>query len=614
MSWPASLFSALLTGLLAMFVSGLVAALAVDWYQISSREGGSGYFVIAMSILGLGAGLVLGLIVARTVSGSANPGFLRATGISLGMVAALGAVAAGVARALADVPPEIDGETLMLQVEVRWPESQTTAPVAVGRDEPSLGLHSIPRLSHTVRVSERGPLWLEDAHLVDGRWVAPGAVRVFTSRGTRMLTVELGGEKSQGFALPLRAFPRLQDTTWSEWLPNFRPGVTVPPDLVRYRFRVQRVSQPIRSQTIGPFEVLTRTGYFYQESVDSANRFAASASFSFRYNGQPLPIEGPGTDDGGTEERFEQVSEVALIAGERTAFLLRADSPNAFGVCFLLSDSGGAPRLQFVGVSGEGIDGQLLTSDTARFRAAAGRTKLRGRIDRVSQSQPGLYRIGNTVVDTRRLTLHHFHPDTGHYDVPSVPPLGLSPDERSFVTWVSANEVSPPPMLRVIDFVGDTSYTLPVDPTRMRWAKFESLDPAWLLHHFEWQRQGGVDRLVERPHFVPLPYRGEFSASTGYQSYRWEKGSAALRGVLLEFLAREFHATQGEADAADYEIPVTIGSDTLKVGFSTDFGYVMVSSDGPHPGDSTLVERIGTGFDAVLARGTYDSLFTTGNP
>ncbi len=613
MSWPVSLFSALLTGLLAMFVSGLVAALAVDWYQISGREGGSGYFVIAMSILGLGAGLVVGLVVARVVSGGAHPGFLRATGISFGMVAALGAVGAGLARALADVPPEIQGESLMLQVEVRWPERQATAPVAAGRDEPSLGLHSIPRLSHTVRASERGPLWLEDAQLVDGRWVAPGAVRVFTSRGRRMLTVELGGEKSQGFALPLRAFPRVEDTTWSDWLPNFRPGVTVPSDLVSYRFRVQRVSQPIRRQTIGSFEVLTRTGYFYQESVDSANRFAASAAFSFRYNGQPLPIEGPTADDGGTEERFEQVTEVALIGGERPAFLLRADSPSASGACFLLSDSGGAPRLQLVDAGGSSVEGQLLTNDTARFRAATAHTRLRGRIDRVSHSQPGLYRIGNTVVDTRRLMLHHFHPDTGYYDVPSVPPLGLSPDERSFVTWASANEVSPPPMLRVIDFVGDTSYTLPVDPTRMRWATFESLDPAWLLHHFTWQRQGGVDRLVERPHFVPLPYRGEFSANSSYQSYRWEKGTAALRGVLLEFLDREFHAVAGPADAADYEIPVTIGSDTLKVGFSTDFGYVMVSSDGPHPADSTLVQRIGTGFDAVLAGGRYDSLFTIGD-
>lgn len=45
MSWPASIFNALLTGLLGVFVSGFIAAMAVDWYHISGREGGAGYFV-----------------------------------------------------------------------------------------------------------------------------------------------------------------------------------------------------------------------------------------------------------------------------------------------------------------------------------------------------------------------------------------------------------------------------------------------------------------------------------------------------------------------------------------------------------------------------------------
>ncbi|HEU5154183.1 MAG TPA: hypothetical protein VFU03_05610 [Gemmatimonadales bacterium] len=56
MSWLASIFSALLTALLALFVGGFIAALAVDWYHISGREGESGYFVVGIAILSVGAG------------------------------------------------------------------------------------------------------------------------------------------------------------------------------------------------------------------------------------------------------------------------------------------------------------------------------------------------------------------------------------------------------------------------------------------------------------------------------------------------------------------------------------------------------------------------------
>jgi len=39
MSWFTSIFIALLTGIVGAAASGYVAALAVDWYRISSREG-----------------------------------------------------------------------------------------------------------------------------------------------------------------------------------------------------------------------------------------------------------------------------------------------------------------------------------------------------------------------------------------------------------------------------------------------------------------------------------------------------------------------------------------------------------------------------------------------
>ncbi|MEO8636729.1 MAG: hypothetical protein ABI587_15750 [Gemmatimonadales bacterium] len=611
MSWPTSIFSALLTGLLGLFVSGFIAALAVDWYHISSREGGSGYFVIALSILGFGGGLIIGLVIARLVAAGAHPGFVRALATSIGVVAGLGVVIGGVARALADVPPEIDGETMLLQVEVRWPEGQREPPVVVGSDEASVRLHSIPRFSHSVRASESGPLWMEDARQVDGRWVIPGAVRVFTSRGKRMLTPDIGDTNRQGFEVPLPGFPNRRNLEWSGWLPTFRPGVKVPPNLLSFRFRAQKVSSPIRTETIGPFEVQTMAYYFSREEQDGRSVFVGSSTFGLSYHGQPLPIVGSTSAIGDATEQFERIDDIAQIGGPRPAFLIHVDVPASSGYCYLVTEDGERARIEYVAETSNGMKGQVLTADNVLFHAAEKWKPVRGRIDRVSYAHPGIYRIGHAVVDTRIDTVRQFSADSEYYDISSVPPLGLSPDERSFVTYGSSSRTEPPPVLLVTDVVADTTYTLPIDPARMRYAKFETLDPAWLDHHFEWQRgHDGVDRLAERKRFVPIPYRGELSVeSAGYQSYQWEKASKALRGVLLDFLVREFKAEREPADSDAYEIPVKIGGLTINVAHSGDFGYLLVSTDRGSPVDTTLVARIGERFDAVLATGKYDTLF-----
>ncbi|HSE45092.1 MAG TPA: hypothetical protein VLA89_07155 [Gemmatimonadales bacterium] len=612
MSWPASIFSALLTGLLALFVGGFIAAMAVDWYHISGREGESGYFVAAIALLSFGAGLVIGLITARMVAAGAQPGFLKALGISLGLVIGIGALSLGLTRALADVPPEIDGEPLLLAVEVRWPAGQE-APTVEGKDEASIGLHSIPYFSHTVRASEYGPLWMEDAHQVDRRWVVPGAVNVFTSRGTRMLTVNTGGKNTPGFEVRLPAFPRKKNLEWSGWEPDFLPGVKVPPDLVSFRYRVQKVSSPIRTESLGPFEVMTIASWFHQEQLEGRTVNAANASFALRYRGQPLVIEGKTSATGDSSERFDLIDDVALLAGPRPAFLIHVDIPTGAGYCYLVAEEEGRVRIDFVSAASRGTRGPVLTSDPALFRAAAKWQTVNGRIDRISYSHPGLYRIGFAVVDTRALVVRHFSADSTVYDIPAVPPLGLSPDERSFVTYTYLNDSQPPhPMLLVTDAVANRTYTLPIDPARMRYAKFEALDPAWLDHHFEWMRGAdGVDRLVERRHFVPLPYKGELSVeSDGYRTYRLEKGSEALREALVDLLVRDFKAERQPAESGAYQVPVTVEGTRVNVAFSSEFGYVMLSTDRGTPADTTLIARLGERVDAALATGKYDSLFT----
>ena len=68
MNWLVSLVIALLTGALGLFVAGGIAALCVSWYRISGFEGGSGYFTVAIAIMGGCTGFFIGLIASRFFS------------------------------------------------------------------------------------------------------------------------------------------------------------------------------------------------------------------------------------------------------------------------------------------------------------------------------------------------------------------------------------------------------------------------------------------------------------------------------------------------------------------------------------------------------------------
>ena len=239
MSWLASLFVALLTGVLGIVCSGLVAIGAVDWYRIPAREGQSGYFVIFFGLLGGIAGLIIGIVSARIVGTTAPPGFFKGLGLAWGIVVAIAGGAALVSWNLADIPPKIADELLDLAVEIRLPVGETNPASLTGDSYLTLG--SVNPLNGVQRKSEQGKLEVSQAKLVDGRWVIPGSVGLFTTRGKPSITIELGGKSRGGFMVPMPARPRRTQDEWSEWLPRGRPGGEPWPDTESsFRFRVQR--------------------------------------------------------------------------------------------------------------------------------------------------------------------------------------------------------------------------------------------------------------------------------------------------------------------------------------------------------------------------------------
>lgn len=590
MGWIASLGVALLVGALALFGAGTVASLAVDWYQVSSFEGGAGFFVVAMALFGAIGGAILGLVVSRIEARQSRPRFVRALGASVGaLLVILGAIAGG-AWMLADIPPQIDGDELFLQAEIRWPASGTPAPNALD-GVPYLRLGALS--GSVVRRLEDGPLFIDDARQEDGRWILPGVVPIFTTRGGRLLDFGAGDRTIAGFVVPLPRRPGDAQRSWSAWLPAAKPGEPALPDQFTYRFKVLRRSEAVRSETIGPFEIDTVAAYFNR--VGDSNRMAAQATFRVRYRGQPIA-------------EMATANTVTVIGGAQPALLVTVAAPNEGPPCALLVDDEGRVRVQRLQGCAEPMTPRPLTNDRARFTSAASATRVPGWLDRTSLAEPGLYQIDALVLDTRTLTAASFlFPNDDRPDS-SLPPLDLSPDEQSFAWWAQSPEEQP--RLGVTNWQTNYSYILPIDRARMRYASESMLDPAWVRHHFAWTHDAnGIDVLAERPDFTPLPYRGEVELGKpgDYQSYRLSPGGEPLRDALVDVLVADLGAER-LPDPYEFARQVRLTGKTVNISVLGTPSYVSVSLQGVD-GDPELMTRIAASLDAVLATGRYDALF-----
>ena len=596
MGWIASLGVAALTGVATLFGAGTVASLVVDWYNVSSFEGGSGFFVVGMALIGGLAGVVIGLVAARVIAARPAPTFVKALGAALATVAAALAVIAATSWIFADIAPRIEGEELHLITEIRWPPGAGLPHSSPPSPSPATGVPYL-RLGalqgRTVRRFEGGIVFIEDARQEDGRWIVPGAVPVFTRRGARLIDFGLDGKSLAAFDVPLPRYPGKAELQWSEWLPN-EGSAPAAPERFTYRFKVIRKSEPVRTESIGPFEVDTVADYFY--SVSDSSRLAANATFRVRYRGQPL-AQLP-------ESKF-----VSTVAGSRPALFVVAIDAHDGAPCTLIADQDGAAQIQTITGCGTPVDVNMLTSNQAHFTAARSHSPLDGWIDRLSFARPGLFQLDAAIVDTRDLTLRQFvFPESARPDA-GVPPLDLSPDERSFV-WL-AQGYDERPRLGVTNWYTGESYLIPIDRARMRFNTASTLDPDWIRHHFQWKRGAeGTDVLAERANFTVLPYKGhlELGKPGEYQAYTLRPGGEGLRTAIVDLLVREPGGERIAGEPDPFQQRVRLGGKTFSVWIVGSPSSVSVSMDAPQ-GEPQIMSAVGAKLDAALASGKYDALF-----
>ncbi|HSB53663.1 MAG TPA: hypothetical protein VLD58_04880 [Gemmatimonadales bacterium] len=609
MNWILTLVVGAITSVAGGALAGFVANQATDWYSVPSREGAAGYFVLGFILLGLIVGFGIGVVTTRVVAARPDPGILKALGLSLMTLVSVVILGGGTARLLADVGPTIDGKNLILNVEFRWPE---------GAELPADTSQWFLRLSsasgRTVRTSEVGPLWREDARKEDGRWIVPGAVNLFTSRGTRLISVEPAGVIATGYEAPVPAWPGRSKFDWSDWLPRPRAGAPPLPGGVTYRWRLVPEDQPIRMQRFGDFEISTIATWLGDAQYGSAPRtWTGYATFAVRYRGKPVEIEGK-SDTRDSTVTYQRMQSVALLPGADTALLVQVGGQRGWGDVWLVSPAGDTIATQAIAEGFNWNTASLLTNDPARFRQSAVRDPGEGKVELTGYSTPGLYLFPGAVFDSRTRSVRKFSAEGVYNIIDRLPPVAVSPDERSFVRVGNRPDTSEAWQLEVFDLASGKRYQLPVDRYRMRFGRVDDLDPAVVARFFEWSRGAdGRDHLIPRAHPVPLPYRGVMSFDDpDYREYRVYLATESLRGAMIDWLAQEFQGERLPADSGAHSLQVKVKGQTVYLSWDPSDEHVGLWVD--RGSDTSLVTRIAERWNAALATGRYDRYFADKPP
>ncbi|MGC4051634.1 MAG: hypothetical protein QM757_19960 [Paludibaculum sp.] len=246
MNWLLTILVGIITAVACGAAACYLGTLCVEWYSISSFEGGSGYFVAFLTLFGAVLGLILGIITSRVIAGSASPGFLRAQGTSLVEVILLFCVVALFCRLGGTIAPTIDGEPLQLEVELKCPRGVIPAEQP---DHPYMNCTLTPLDGGNNRLSSQGGemLW-KKAVESDDQWTVPCRVPLFSDRPRRTVRILVNASTDIEFMLDLPAKPRGEHLNWGNWRSDrFLEEKDKPVNGYSYRFRVRR-SGEVRSE------------------------------------------------------------------------------------------------------------------------------------------------------------------------------------------------------------------------------------------------------------------------------------------------------------------------------------------------------------------------------
>lgn len=219
-----------------------LASFLIAWLQISDREGASGYFAVYVTGMGLIGGFIVGLVTALVM----QSGFWKVQAVALAIVLALTVAAGTLSVALDDKGPRIDGDKLILEVELKFPAGWKPDNKAKSERGSFCWLQEKAADGATeVNPIVLGGLTLRAAPEMDGRWAVSCAVTLNKSSKHRFLRVFVGRKTDLTIQVPLPGKPGRADEQWSPWTTQgFLPQEGKPAATDHaFRYRVQRQAE-----------------------------------------------------------------------------------------------------------------------------------------------------------------------------------------------------------------------------------------------------------------------------------------------------------------------------------------------------------------------------------
>ena len=368
---------------------------------------------------------------------------------------------------------------------------------------------------------------------------------------------------------------------------------------------------PDEVEAVGPFEVVTHTHRYPTGWNTGELGTATSEKYSLRYRSQPFSFEGKAGWFGTEVKRYETFNSIVTFPTTVPALVVNVGDPNNESYYYLIREEGEKAVAQYLGSSGGSVSAQWL--DPPKEEESNHVTNIalhRGRLEGGRWLLLGQY----TVLDTRTLDTTAFS-QAGHFSPNQFkPPIGMAPDEGSFVRYGSIMDMNGVNWdhLAVFEIGVGTTYTLPIDRWRMRYNDWTEIDPAWLDHHFEWEAgEDGRLRLHEREDFKPLPRSGTLKVSPydGSREYELKPVKPEMLDRLKAYLVESHGAKLQPREPNSSADVFLVGQDKVNVYMHKDeLGLWMDRGT-----DDSIVEELAAGFDEVLATGELDDLFVPPN-
>lgn len=214
MSWKIALVVALITGLITAVVTFPVAEYVARANGVSDREGarsmGIFFFLVPIGLVG---GLLFGLLGTKLVHATEWVHFWKATGASVFMAQVALFVVAGFNMLEVPRAPQLDGQLLVLEVEVQVPMSRIT-PGSFKPDQVLMSLYTGPKDNNYATIDS------SLIHEENGKLHVTGFADLNSRSAMRMLSFSIDNVLSMALdPLPVAAKPTSKDMEWTALMP-----------------------------------------------------------------------------------------------------------------------------------------------------------------------------------------------------------------------------------------------------------------------------------------------------------------------------------------------------------------------------------------------------------